>query len=190
VAGGSEAGPATPGSPMAALSPLGSPLAMPRLTPAGVAASPAGPGRYRYDVFITYRRAGGADFAQLLKVQLRAAGLEVFLDVENLGTGNFSDQLVASIAASRNVILVWTRGCMDRFLDDADAAQSDFVRLEYAQCLRLKKHTVPVYKEDFEFPAEGRLPQDVRGVLMLSAIKWIGDYRDASFAKLKAALQL
>jgi hypothetical protein len=65
-------------------------------------------------------------------------------------------------------------GCMDRFTDDKvscsifldqhhftlisvhshatrynnlqDAAQQDFVRLEYAQALRLSKHIVPVYK--------------------------------------------
>jgi len=37
-----------------------------------------------YDVFLSYRRAGGADFAQLIKLLLRAEGLNVFLDVENL----------------------------------------------------------------------------------------------------------
>lgn len=158
-------------------------------TSLGSPMAPLGAAAFRYDVFISYRRVGGADFAHLLKLQLRAAGLEVFLDVENLGTGNFSDQLVSSLTASRNVILVWTKGCMDRFLDDVDTTNSDFVRLEYVQCLRLKKHAVPVYKEDFEFPAEGRLPPDVRGVLSLNAIKWIGEYREASFHKLKAALQ-
>ena len=41
---------------------------------------------------------------------------------------------------------------MDRFLDDKDAAQQDFVRLEYSQSLKMGKLIVPVYKEDFIFP--------------------------------------
>ena len=145
---------------------------------------------YKYDVFISYRRVGGADFAQLLKIQLLAAGLEVFLDVENLGTGNFSNQLLSSLITSKNIILVWTKGCMDRFLDDNDPLNNDFVRLEYSQSLKLGKHIVPVYKDDFIFPLEHQLPYDVKGVLMLNAIKWVAEYREASFKKLKNALQL
>ena len=38
-----------------------------------------------FDVFISYRRAGGADFAQLLKVQLMSQGYTAFLDTDNLG---------------------------------------------------------------------------------------------------------
>ncbi len=41
----------------------------------------------KFDVFISYRRVGGADFAHLVKMYLKAAGYECFLDVENLGTG-------------------------------------------------------------------------------------------------------
>lgn len=168
----------------------GTPLAgmLSPLSRAGSAQSSAS--SYRYDVFISYRRAGGADFAQLLKLQLRALGLEVFLDVENLGTGDFSDQLVESIHTSRAVLLVWTKGCMDRFLGDSDPSCTDFVRMEYAQALRLKKTVVPVYKEDFVFPGEAQLPADVRGVMRLNAVRWSPEYREACVAKLKAALQV
>ena len=46
--------------------------------------------KYRNNRFISYRRVGGADFAHLVKMYLKAAGYECFLDVENLGTGTFS----------------------------------------------------------------------------------------------------
>jgi hypothetical protein len=113
----------------------------------------------QYDVFISYRRVGGAgafsmaatmfrasitssavrhlilfnpsDFAQLLKILLKAQGLEIFLDVDNLAnTGAFDDQLWKHLSATKNVVLVWTKGCMDRFLGDEDVAQQDFVRKE------------------------------------------------------------
>jgi hypothetical protein len=38
--------------------------------------------------------------------------------------------------------------------------------------------------------AAERLPEDCRPILSLNAIKWVADYRDASFKKLIAALQL
>ena len=141
-----------------------------------------------YDVFISYRRIGGADFAQLLKIQLVAAGFKVFLDADSLGTGKFSDELKLSLQGSKNVLLVWTKGCMDRFLDDKDPGNRDFVRMEYAQSLRLGKHIVPVFKEDFVFPEPDSMPDDCRGVLTLNAIKFVSDYREASFNKIKSAL--
>jgi hypothetical protein len=70
-----------------------------------------------------------ADFAQLLKILLKAQGLEVFLDVDNLAnTGAFDDQLWKHLSATKNVVLVWTKGCMGRFLGAEDVAQQDFVR--------------------------------------------------------------
>jgi len=47
-------------------------------------------------------------------------GLEVFLDVDNLGQGAFDQQLWKTLGGAKNVVLVWTKGCMDRFLDDND----------------------------------------------------------------------
>jgi len=80
---------------------------------------------------------------------------------------------------------------MDKFLGEAGTRETtDFVRLEYFHSLRLKKIIVPVYKEDFQFPGEEELPSDIRGVLHLNAIKWVGEYRDASLKKVLAALTL
>jgi hypothetical protein len=36
------------------------------------AGAPSAPMRHTFDVFLSYRRAGGSDFAQLLKVMLKA----------------------------------------------------------------------------------------------------------------------
>ena len=141
-----------------------------------------------YDVFISYRRAGGADFAHLLKMTLAAKGLEVFLDVENLGTGNFAEHLDNSMRRAKNVVLVWTKGCMDRFLHESDAGNADFVRREYALAMRLQKPIIPVIKDDFVVPSAADLPPDMRPVLSFNGVKWSAEYREASAAKLYAAL--
>lgn len=115
-------------------------------------------------------------------------GLEVFLDVENLGTGKFDDKLVRCLQTSNNVLCVWTKGCCDRFLGDNDPSNNDFVRREYALALRYRKNIVPVYKEDFEFPQEDKMPDDVKQILSYNAVKWVGEYRDASIEKIKKSL--
>lgn len=98
-------------------------------------------------------------------MSLESAGLTCFLDVDNLGQGKFSDELVTHLrgyvpcveeeallrawasdralsalprgtrpaCSARAIVLVWSHGCMDRFLDDRDSARQDFVRLEYSQ---------------------------------------------------------
>jgi hypothetical protein len=142
-----------------------------------------------YDVFISYRRVGGEDFAALLKVQLEQAGLTVFLDVENLGSGNFEDQLEKSLGNSKCVVLVWTKGCMDRFLDDIDDAKQDFVRKEYVFAIKRRKPIIPVMHEQFEIPSETRLPIDTRPVLSYQALKWVGQFRKESFQRLHDAIK-
>jgi hypothetical protein len=104
------------------------------------------------DVFISYRRAGGSDFAQLIKIVLADAGLNAFLDVENLGGGVFDESLWRNLESARTVVLVWTPGCFDRMLAEDPSTSNDFVRKEYALALKLKKLIVPVRHEMFAFP--------------------------------------
>jgi hypothetical protein len=144
----------------------------------------------QFDAFISYRRVGGEDFAQLLKVQLETAGLTVFLDVENLGQGNFEDQLNKSLVVSKCVVLVWTKGCMDGFLDGADGANENFVRKEYLMAMKFKKPIIPVMHEHFgDIPAADRLPPDTRPILSNNAQKWVSQFRKESLARLLESIK-
>jgi hypothetical protein len=83
-------------------------------------------------------------------------GLEVFLDVDNLGQvraqklnaraferfdsllqGAFDQQLWKTLGGAKNVILVWTKGCMDRFLDDNDPTNQGKMIVLAAQTVTL-----------------------------------------------------
>jgi hypothetical protein len=129
---------------------------------------------------------GGADFAQLLKLQLQAAPFhfKVFLDVENLGAGRFDESLSLSLKRSKNVVLLWTAGCMDRFLHSKDPKSEDFVRLEYEIAMAGDSETgwypniIPVYKEDFKFPELSHLPPSTQPILDASVyepLQWVGE---------------
>lgn len=150
---------------------LGSPLAA---RPRGGKVSGGG-----VDVFISYRRNGGSDFAQLLKILLSERGRSSFLDVENLGGGDFEDSLVRNLENARTVLLVWSPGCFDRMVVEDPSTSIDFVRKEYLLALKLKKLIVPVRHEHFVFPDASKLPEDVRPILRYNAVHWIGAYRKA-----------
>jgi len=107
--------------------------------------------------------------------------------------GAFDQQLWKQMGGAKNVILVWTKGCMDRFLDDADPTKqgvqrkramlaallllrtspADFVRKEYAMALKLKKNIVPVAHEEFDWPDRSRLPFDCEGVMGINFVKCV-----------------
>ncbi|MBR6592354.1 MAG: hypothetical protein IKK81_07030 [Prevotella sp.] len=45
----------------------------------------------KYDIFISYRRDGGAQYARILQLMLIQRGYKVFLDYDKLIVGVFSD---------------------------------------------------------------------------------------------------
>lgn len=53
-----------------------------------------------YDIYISYRRKGGSDFAQLLKILLKSMGLEVFMDDSNLGQVSVPWRAVKRLSAN------------------------------------------------------------------------------------------
>ena len=118
-----------------------------------------------------------------------------FAPVMTFRQGDFNQRLWKTMGGAKNVLLVWTKGCMDRFLDDADPTNqgvkhetlqqspffasrqhcSDFLRKEYALALKLKKNIVPVAHEEFDWPDRSRLPKDCDSVMGLNAVKYALD---------------
>ena len=50
-----------------------------------------------YDIFISYRRDGGAQYARILQLELEKRGYRVFLDYEELTDGVFGDNIKKAI---------------------------------------------------------------------------------------------
>lgn len=107
--------------------------------------------------FISYRRDHGSTLARLLKEALERAGVEAFLDVDDLGSGHFDRKLLREIESRENFVLVCTPGCLDRCRDEGD-----FLRLEIAHAIQLRRNIVPVVVEGFAWPAAELLPEPIR----------------------------
>lgn len=92
-----------------------------------------------YDIFISYRRAGGKELARPLKSELERRGYRVFLDFDELKDGIFDRRIMAAIESSPIFMVVLSPHALDRCAD-AD----DWVRREIEYALEHDRHVIPV----------------------------------------------
>ena len=111
----------------------------------------------QYDIFISYRREGGYDTAQLLYDRLTQMRYRVSFDLETLRGGKFNTQLYKRIEQCSDVLVVMSRDSLNL----RENPEDDWFRLEIAHALKHKKNIVPVFLRDFKFPQKGELPEDI-----------------------------
>ena len=92
-----------------------------------------------YDVFISYRREGGLDFARSIAYYLRIEGLQCFFDQRELKTGQFNQQIYTAIDNSRYFLAVITPGSLERC-----AEENDWVRSEIEHAIEQGLTIIPV----------------------------------------------
>ena len=111
----------------------------------------------KYDIFISYRRDGGAQYARILQLMLIQRGYKVFLDYDELTDGVFSDHIKAAIKEAPVFMIVLSDGSMARCVND-----NDWVRQEILLASQLSKHIVPVNPDNkFDgFPEE--IPEEIK----------------------------
>ena len=110
-----------------------------------------------YDIFISYRREGGYDTAQLLYDRLTQMRYRVSFDLETLRGGKFNTQLYQRIEQCSDVLVIMSRDSLNLRENPDD----DWFRLEIAHALKHKKNIVPVFLRDFKLPQKGELPPDI-----------------------------
>jgi len=133
-----------------------------------------------YKVFISYRRDGAAELAQLLYTCLKLDGYEPFFDVEKMRSGKFNTQLYSVIDECNDMILLLPEnGLLPR-------EGEDWVRLEIAYALERKKNIVPILMRGFSWPDQ--LPDDINEVRYCHGITANMEYFDAVYERLKNLL--
>lgn len=133
------------------------------------------------DAFISYRRSNGSQLASLLKVHLQLRNYSVFLDVVELEAGKFDENLLLSVRAAKNFILVLTPNALDRCMGDDD--QNDWVHKEIFTALQSGCNIIPI-TDNFAWPQSEKLPADIQKICRYNGINWIHDYQDACIAKI------
>ena len=138
-----------------------------------------------YDVFISYRRQGGAVKAELTKDELAKRGFRenrMFLDTRSLTSGNYLKTILDAIANSKNVVVVITTDCFKIL-----PTESTWVwEIEYA--LVLHKNVVPVYFDGITELKADEIPSCIQRLAFENAVQYVHQYADASFDRLASRL--
>lgn len=116
-----------------------------------------------YDVFISYRRDGGAEFAIQVKDALKQAGFNPFLDIESMRSGPFNVQLLKRIDECSHFLLILPPGALDRC-----SSKDDWLRQEVEYAIKQRKHIVPVLMKGFSFPEW--IPPSMAAIKLMQAV--------------------
>lgn len=133
----------------------------------------------RYDVFISYRREGGAETARLLRMALSQHGYRAFLDVDDLSSGHFDERLLHYIAETPHFIVILSPGSLANARDPRD-----WLRLEVEQAMRTGRNLVPLLMPGFDFPARAGLPAELQQLERHNAVSYSHQYFDATVQRL------
>ena len=135
-----------------------------------------------YNVFISYRRDGASELAQLLYSRLQADGYAPFFDVESMRSGKFNKQLFDRIEECQDMLLLLP----PHALDPRDT-EEDWVLLEIAHALKHRKNIVPVFMRNFQWPDQ--LPEEIAELRHCHGITADMEYFDAVYARIKSLLK-
>lgn len=116
-----------------------------------------------YDIFISYRRDGGFDLAQVIYEKLSKRGYRVFMDIESLRSGKFNEKLFTVISECTDFILILSPHSLDRCRNEGD-----WVRTEIEFAIEKKKNIIPIQASGFTEP--DNLPGTVKEVLSYNRI--------------------
>ena len=93
----------------------------------------------KYDIFISYRRDDGAQYARILQLQLEKREYKVFLDYEELTDGVFGDNIKEAIREAPIFLMVLTPKYLERSMES-----DSWVREEIELAIKNNKHFIPV----------------------------------------------
>ena len=116
----------------------------------------------KYDIFISYRRIGGAQYARILQLMLIQRGYKVFLDYDELKDGVFSDKIRDAIKEAPIFILVLSNGSMARCVNEGD-----WVREEISLAVQENKHIIPINPDNGFDGFPDRMPKYLREAIGL-----------------------
>lgn len=115
-----------------------------------------------YDIFISYRREGGKEYARNLTSELVSRGFHPFLDFDELKDGKFDKRITDAIESAPVFMFILSPGSLDRCVNE-----DDWVRKEILHAIEHKRHIVPVdIDKQFEtFPTAEDFPLEIKNAL-------------------------
>ncbi len=111
----------------------------------------------KYDIFISYRHEGGAQYARILQLMLDQRGYKTFLDYDELTDGIFGDHIKMALKETPVFMLVLSQGSMARCVNE-----DDWVRQEIMMAIELDKHIVPINPDNTFDGYPDNVPEEIK----------------------------
>lgn len=134
--------------------------------------------------FISYRRKGGDAFAMAVLSQLRARGIDAFLDIDRLGRGDFSKQIFSNLDRIPNVLVILSPGALG-----TSNEPDDWLQKEISYAFAQDKNIIPVILDGFEYPKGIPLPAGMEPLPLQQSVLHHHDKWDATMAEIKKYLK-
>src|SRR6266480_3300512 len=138
--------------------------------------------RVTNDAFISYRREASAMVARAVFQDLRAHRVDVFMDVESIGSGRFDAILKHQIAARPYFLLILTPRALDRCVQPAD-----WLSREIEHALDTQRVIVPIVTPEFSRDDISRYLSGHAGEALglLNTVNLVHEYWEAAMEKLR-----
>lgn len=111
----------------------------------------------KYDIFISYRRLGGAQYARILQLMLNQRGYKVFLDYDELTDGKFGEHIQNAIRDAQIFMLVLSKEALVRCKNEGD-----WVRREIQLAIKEGKHIIPINPDNSFDGVPDNIPEDIK----------------------------
>lgn len=134
------------------------------------------------DAFISYRREASAMVARAVFQDLRAHRVDVFMDVESIGSGRFDAILKHQIAARPYFLLILTPRALDRCVQPGD-----WLSREIEHALDTQRVIVPIVTPEFSRDDISRYLSERPGeaLAVLNTVNLVHEYWEAAMEKLR-----
>lgn len=118
--------------------------------------------KQQYDIFISYRRVGGAHYARILKAELEKRGYKdrVFLDYDELVDGKFDHRIMNAIETAPVFIFILSPGSLDRCINT-----DDWVRQEIIYAFENERHIIPINFDGLFDGFTPKVPYQIKNIL-------------------------
>ena len=114
----------------------------------------------KYDIFISYRRDGGAQYARILQLELEKRCYRVFLDYEELTDGVFGDNIKEAICEAPIFMMVLSAHYLERCKNEGD-----WVREEIMSAIKQQKHFIPINPDNSFDGIPEDIPNEIKQIV-------------------------
>src|SRR5215475_5660919 len=138
--------------------------------------------RVTNNAFISYRREASAMVARAVFQDLRAHRIDVFMDVESIGSGRFDAILKHQIAARPYFLLILTPRALDRCVQPGDWLSREIEHALDTQRVIVPIDTPELSREDISRYLAGRAGE---ALAPLNTVNLVHEYWEAAMEKLR-----